>query len=141
METQIKLDKRSINRTVYLLPIWVCGVLWAGVGNCPCYSSCPKTSPLHSTSTHTHTHTHSRWLHKRPTWREAGWLRVCPRTLVRARAGRDEEETVLECVERERQDSGSHRHYGCVSVCVIVCVWGRERAREREHVTVSEGEL
>ena len=102
---------------------------------------------------HTHTYTHTLALAAQATDVERGWLagcvcvcvcvcvRVCPRTLVRARAGRDEEETVLECVERERQDSGSHRHYGCVSVCVIVCVWGRERAREREHVTVSEGEL
>lgn len=37
----------------YLLPIWVCVFLWAAVGNCPYYSSCPKTSPPHSRDTHT----------------------------------------------------------------------------------------
>lgn len=46
--------RRRMGRKIkYLLPIWVCVFLWAAAGNCPYYSSCPKTSPLHSTNTHT----------------------------------------------------------------------------------------
>lgn len=154
----IKMHQRDTG-IKYLLPIWVCVFLWAVAGNCPYYSSCPKTSPLHATDTHTHTHTD--WL----TEREREWRSRCELvSRIKACARRV---TVDKCVS-EREDWASQHHrsrlrpevcdcmsvvcegssacdcrWVCVSYSTYICVSVRESLGEctalRELVTKQPG--
>lgn len=117
----IKMHQRDTG-IKYLLPIWVCVFLWAVAGNCPYYSSCPKTSPLHATDTHTHTLTD--WQRERERESDGRGVSSSPGL----KHVQDEWQSISVWV-RGRTERHSITEAACVPKCVTACLWCVRGAR------------